>query len=108
MDRGVCIPYTALLPMLLIGLLWIVSQFAKVGLLHRRARRREGRTIRSVDDDMVNDARTMGWRDDAISHLGTAAAVCGLPYHNELRIPSSSYYYSSSPSRRGRHGKVFG
>ena len=30
---GVCIPYSALLPMLLIGLQWIASQFAKVGLL---------------------------------------------------------------------------
>ena len=30
---GVCIPYSALLPCLLIGLQWIASQFAKVGLL---------------------------------------------------------------------------
>jgi len=30
---GVCIPYTALFPMLIIGLQWIASKFAKVGLL---------------------------------------------------------------------------
>mmetsp|Transcript_16351 Transcript_16351/g.39131 ORF Transcript_16351/g.39131 Transcript_16351/m.39131 type:complete len:200 (+) Transcript_16351:71-670(+) len=30
---GVCIPYSALLPMLLIGLRWIAAQFARVGLL---------------------------------------------------------------------------
>ena len=30
---GVCIPYTALLPILLMALQWVASQFAKVGLL---------------------------------------------------------------------------
>ena len=30
---GVCIPYTALFPMLIIGLQWIASKFARVGLL---------------------------------------------------------------------------
>mmetsp|Transcript_1221 Transcript_1221/g.2603 ORF Transcript_1221/g.2603 Transcript_1221/m.2603 type:complete len:205 (+) Transcript_1221:88-702(+) len=30
---GVCIPYSALIPVLLIGLQWIAAQFAKVGLL---------------------------------------------------------------------------
>ena len=39
---GVCIPYTALLPMLLIGLQWIASQFAKVGLLPESIARRLG------------------------------------------------------------------
>eukprot|EP00970_Alexandrium_tamarense_P014108 scaffold3862_cov201-Alexandrium_tamarense.AAC.2 len=30
---GVCIPYTAVLPLLLIGLQWVATQLAKVGLL---------------------------------------------------------------------------
>ncbi|KAL3772020.1 hypothetical protein ACHAWU_008042 [Discostella pseudostelligera] len=30
---GVCIPYTALLPMIIIGLQWLASQLAKIGLL---------------------------------------------------------------------------
>ena len=39
---GICIPYTALLPMLLLGLRWIASQFAKVGLLPDSIARRLG------------------------------------------------------------------
>ena len=39
---GVCIPYTALLPMLLIGMQWIASQFAKVGILPESITRRLG------------------------------------------------------------------
>jgi thioredoxin 1 len=39
---GICIPYTALLPMLLIGLRWIASQFARVGLLPEFVARRLG------------------------------------------------------------------
>lgn len=39
---GVCIPYTALLPVLLIGLQWIAAQFAKVGLLPEFVAKRLG------------------------------------------------------------------
>eukprot|EP00579_Thalassiosira_antarctica_P007344 CAMPEP_0201883300 /NCGR_PEP_ID=MMETSP0902-20130614/15341_1 /ASSEMBLY_ACC=CAM_ASM_000551 /TAXON_ID=420261 /ORGANISM="Thalassiosira antarctica, Strain CCMP982" /LENGTH=195 /DNA_ID=CAMNT_0048412055 /DNA_START=65 /DNA_END=649 /DNA_ORIENTATION=+ len=39
---GVCIPYSALLPVLLIGLQWIASQFAKVGLLPESISKRLG------------------------------------------------------------------
>jgi len=39
---GVCIPYTALFPVLIIALQWIASQFAKVGLLPASVAKRLG------------------------------------------------------------------
>lgn len=39
---GVCVPYSALLPVLIIGLQWIAAQFAKVGLLPASVARRLG------------------------------------------------------------------
>lgn len=53
---GVCIPYTALLPVLIIGLQWIASQFAKVGLLPDFIAKRLGLT--TAGKKVVSDSES--------------------------------------------------
>ena len=56
---GVCIPYSALFPLLLIGLQWIAAQFAKVGLLPSSLAKKLGLSVASTTE--VETEKTNGY-----------------------------------------------
>ena len=80
---GVCIPYTALVPMLLFGLRWVACQFAKVGLLPEFIAKRLGVNPSGVTveaDSACNEGccgestRRVGKRAKRSSSLATTAS----------------------------------